>query len=273
MKERFSVSKLQDTKYLLNDQYHTSDKLNARIRLHVGFSTNDYGWFRWVFDHFHLEKECRVLELGSGPGDMWLENINRIPEGWEITLSDFSHGMVAKLHERLATQKHSLGFGVIDAQSIPFGDEVFDIVIANHCIYHFPDRLEAFSEIKRVLKSDGIFYATTVGKSHLLEMTELVARFGTGIEDNFKHEENPFTLESGAAQLSASFSEVEAHRFPDSLLVNEAAPLVDFIFSTARLEMDERLRADFTAFTESEILKNGGAIRIQKDSGIFISVN
>jgi len=257
------VSKLQDTEYLLNDQYHTSDKLNARIRLHVGFSTNDYGWFRWVFDHFHLENEYRVLELGSGPGDMWLENINRIPGDWEITISDFSHGMAAQSHERLKAHKPPLGFGVIDAQSIPFGDEVFDIVIANHCIYHFPDRLKAFSEIKRVLRSDGIFYATTVGESHLQEMTELAARFGTGIEDNFKHEENPFTLESG--------EDVETHRYPDSLLVNEVTPLVDFIFSTARLGMDERLRADFTAFIESELLNNGGAIRIQKDSGIFIS--
>jgi ubiquinone/menaquinone biosynthesis C-methylase UbiE len=266
------LSKLQDAKYLLNDQYHSSDKLNARIRLHDGFSTNDYGWFRWVFDHFHLKDEYRVLELGSGPGDLWLENIKRIPKDWEITLSDFSPGMAGQVQERLVVYEHHLNFGIIDAQDIPFGDECFDIVIANHCIYHFPDRLKAFSEITRVLKPNGIFYTTTVGKNHLQEMSEMAARFGTAIEDNFKHEENPFTLESGETQLRAWFADVETHRYPDSLLVNEATPLVDFIFSTARLGMDESLRADFTTFIESEISNNGGAIRIQKDSGIFISV-
>lgn len=43
------MSKLQDQKYLLSDQYRNASNLNARIQLHQRFSTNTYGWFRWVF--------------------------------------------------------------------------------------------------------------------------------------------------------------------------------------------------------------------------------
>jgi SAM-dependent methyltransferase len=290
------VTKLQDPKYLLNDQYKTVDKLNARIHLHAGFSTNNYGWFKWVFDHYNLSDECCILELGCGPGDLWLENRVRIPAGWDIHLSDFSAAMVAKARGRLAGHPHPFTFGIIDAQTIPYENGRFDAVIANHCIYHFPDRPKAFSEIRRVLKSTGIFYSTTIGMGHLREMTELTARFDTAIEDAFiedvfiedafiedafiedvfiedafKNEENPFTLDNGAAQLRSWFSDVQIHRYLDELLVTEAVPLVEYILSTVQFGLDERKRAGFTAFIESEIEANGGMFRIQKDSGMFIS--
>lgn len=75
------MSKIDDPEYLLNQQYHNADKLNARIRLHAEFSTNPYGWLQWVFDHFDLPKYARILELGCGPGNLWLENQARIHLG------------------------------------------------------------------------------------------------------------------------------------------------------------------------------------------------
>lgn len=69
-------------------QYRTSVNLDARMALHARFSTNPYPWMRWVFDHFALPAECRVLELGCGTGALWAANRERIPAGWDITLSD-----------------------------------------------------------------------------------------------------------------------------------------------------------------------------------------
>ena len=90
------MHKLNDPDYLLNEQYQDAGNLNARIRLHIEFSTNKYGWFPWVFDRYDLPEKCRILELGCGPGDLWGENMHRISPGWEITLSDFSPGMLEK---------------------------------------------------------------------------------------------------------------------------------------------------------------------------------
>src|SRR5258706_10720793 len=147
------MSKIADQDYLLNQQYRDASNLNARIQLHVRFSQNTYGWHRWVFDQLKASPQSRVLELGCGPGRLWSENAARIPPGWEITLSDFSPGMIAEAQRNLASAGHSFAFERVDAQSIPFADASFDMVIANHMLYHVPGRPEALAEIPRVLRS------------------------------------------------------------------------------------------------------------------------
>jgi hypothetical protein len=44
------------------------------VDLHARFSTNTYGWQRWLFDHFSLPAGSQVLELGCGPDLLWSEN-------------------------------------------------------------------------------------------------------------------------------------------------------------------------------------------------------
>ncbi len=63
-------SEKTDPNYLLTDQYKTADNLTARAQLHVRFSTNKYGWQRWLFDQFDFPAHARIIEFGSGPG--WL---------------------------------------------------------------------------------------------------------------------------------------------------------------------------------------------------------
>ena len=56
------MSKLSDQGFLLTDQYKNASNLEARIQLHQRFSTNTYGWTRWVFDQFDLPPVCRILD-------------------------------------------------------------------------------------------------------------------------------------------------------------------------------------------------------------------
>ena len=265
------MSEINDQDYLREKQYRDASNLNARIRLHVEFSTNKYGWFRWVFDQYELPTRASVLELGCGPGDLWLENISRIPKGWQITLSDFSTGMLAQVREKLSILARPINFELIDAQSIPYEDNQFDIVIANHFLYHVPDRSKALSEIRRVLKPGGQFYATTIGVNHMKELPELVARFDPENGAFLKSDEIPFNMENGEAQIRKYFSEVEQRRYQDDLRISDADVLVNYIFSGMRLGLNASQRDDLTAFIRQEMAANGGLINIQKDSGIFIA--
>src|SRR5438128_5363777 len=97
-------------------------------------------------------------------------DISRIPAEWDITLSDFSQGMLDEARQRLRESPHQFVFAVVDAQAIPYPDQVFAAVIANHMLYHVPDRPTALAEIRRVLKPGGHFYASTVGVNHLREL-------------------------------------------------------------------------------------------------------
>ena len=42
-----------------------------------------------------------------------------------------------------------------DATKLPFSDETFDVVIANHILEHIPEDIKALKEFNRVLKKDG----------------------------------------------------------------------------------------------------------------------
>jgi ubiquinone/menaquinone biosynthesis C-methylase UbiE len=257
-----------DRQYLLTKQYHNAANLNDRIQLHARFSTNTDGWHPWIFGQLKIAPRSRVLELGCGPGRLWMENSTRILSDWEITLSDFSSGMLEEAHHNLASTGHAFSFEVVDAQSIPFADASFDAVIANHMLYHVPDRPKALSEIRRVLRPSGRFYASTVGAAHLREIGELVWRFDQRIVFGIGDEGN-FTLESGAQQIAPFFSSVVLHRYADALIVTEAEPLIAYILSGrvgAALEGDRV--AEFAAFVQRELAQQG-AIHVTKDSGLF----
>ena len=81
--------------------------------------------------------------------------------------------MLATSHDALAPT-NQFTFHVADAQSLPFADATFDGAIANHMLYHVPDRAKALGELRRILKPNGILFAATNGERHLTEIGELL---------------------------------------------------------------------------------------------------
>ncbi len=257
------MSGIADQQYLLNKQYRNSSNLQARIDLHARFSTNTYGWFRWIVDHLQLPSQAYVLELGCGPGLLWRENLGRIPAGWDITLSDFSPGMLQQARDNLRDAGRPFTFAVVDAQDIPFADDSFDAVIANHMLYHVPDRPRAFAEIRRVLRPNGRLYATTNGEAHLQELEALLPK------DEFDFSHAPFDLENGRAQLAPWFPTITLHRYDDALVVTETEPLIAYLLSMrAASGLSDAERTAVTERVERELAARG-VIRITKDSGLF----
>jgi ubiquinone/menaquinone biosynthesis C-methylase UbiE len=265
------MSKLSDQAFLLNDQYKDASNLDARIRLHLRFSTNKYGWMRWVFDQLDLLPACRILDLGCGPADLWVENLDRISAGWEITLSDFSPGMVTQAQENLRNSGRPFAFEIVDAQFIPYDDASFDAVIANHMLYHMPDRAKALAEMRRVLQPGGRLFTSTVGEMHTQELFEIIGRFDP--EGKFQHEVPSFTLENGAEQLAPWFSKITLHRYEDDLEITETEPLIAYVMSMVEAKSvfaDDKL-SQLIAYTKEQIVTHG-AVHITKDSGMFAAI-
>jgi len=263
-----------DYNHLRTNQYRDATNLNARIALHERFSTNPYGWQRWIFDHLALRPDSRVLELGCGPGLLWVENLHRIPAACQITLTDFSPGMIAEAQRNLSRSRHNFRFEVVDAQSIPYEAGSFDVVIANHMLYHVPDREAALSESQRVLRPGGRFYASTIGRDHLREIPELVHRFDPSIVFHTGELTRGFGLENGRAQLARWFSQITLYRYEDALVITEAGPLVAYIMSglnSASTALSDDKLAAFARFVETELAQHG-AIHVTKASGMFEAV-
>jgi ubiquinone/menaquinone biosynthesis C-methylase UbiE len=261
---------ITDREYLLTGQYRDASNLNARSQLHECFSVNRYGWHRWIFDQFQLSPESRILELGCGPGGLWGPNVGRISPGWAVTLSDFSPGMVQEARSNLQASQRHFEYAVIGAQSLPFGDASHDVVIANHMLYHVPDRARALAEIRRILKPGGRFYASTIGTTHMQELDDLVCRFAGRSDPAGEDLCEAFALENGLDQIAQWFSGVTLCRYEDALVVTEAAPLVAYILSSNTwwsTPIHDR-KAELARFVEQELALHG-AIRVTKDSGLF----
>ena len=265
------MSRFTDPQYLKDDQYRDSKNLNVRVVIHQRYSTNPYGWFKWVFDHLEiLPDSARILELGCGHGNLWKENASRIPAGWNVTLSDLSPGMVDAAWRNLIVTGRAFKFEEINALSIPYEAENFDAVIANHMLYHLPDRPKALAEIKRVLKPAGCLFATTVGEEHLKEMNAWLSRVSEDRLSAISH--LPFLLENGAEQLQAFFGTVRMDRYSDDLEVTEIEPIIAYIrsgFSSPDLIESELAKLQNELEME---LEEKGKIFISKDSGLFTAV-
>lgn len=265
------MSKFTDQQYLKTDQYRDSSNLDARVMIHRRFSTNSYGWFKWVFDVVAKTPDnARILELGCGPGYLWKENISRIPAGWNVTLSDLSSGMLDAAWRNLVVTGRAFKFEEIDAQSIPYKDETFDAIVANHMLYHVPDRPKAIAEIKRVLKPAGRLITTTVSENHMKEMMDWFRQ--VHISKSWESFANSFTLESGLVQLQPFFSEIRLSRYEDNLHITEIEPIMAYIHSSIRVsELAEEELTKLQLDLEKE-LKEKGRIFISKDSGLFEAV-
>ncbi|MFP4344335.1 MAG: class I SAM-dependent methyltransferase [Anaerolineales bacterium] len=255
----------------LVEQYRRAGNLDKRVSLHARFSLNPYPWQRWIFDHLRLPERARILELGAGTGALWRENLERLPETWEVVLTDFSPGMLRQAAQNLAERPQPFTFRVADAQSLPFETKGFDAVIANHMLYHVPDRERAFAEIRRVLKIGGHFYASTVGEGHMYELWELAEDLAPGVHARSRATTANFTLENGLPQLERWFADVRLHRYEDALVVTEAEPLIAYVLSSQSFldsVLDPDRQSAFRALVERRIAGEG-RVRITKVSGLF----
>ena len=258
-----------DPEYLKNEQYSGSSNLRTRIKLHELFSTNPYGWHRWVFDRFRLPDIATVLDVGCGSAALWRKNLERVPSGWTVVLADFSSGMLRDAVNALGEDAERFTTVACDARALPLRDEAFDAVIANHMLYHVPDRPAALSEIRRVLRSDGTFFASTVGLNHLQEVDRLVAWRRPGPSEF--ETASKFGLENGAGQLGHHFATVDVETYDDSLEVTDVAPLLDYIGSMPlEVELDDSDLREIAWRAERKIATNG-SFHITKSSAIFIA--
>src|SRR6478672_4832583 len=96
----------------------------------------------------------RSLEIGAGTGYFSL-NLLQAGAVREATCTDISPGMI----RTLSANAERLGLDVrtarADAESLPFGDESFDLVLGHAVLHHLPDLRRAFDEFHRVLRPGG----------------------------------------------------------------------------------------------------------------------
>ena len=251
----------------LSMQYKNATNISARIRLHRDYSVNKEGWFPWLFSNLHLKSGMKVLELGAGNGALWSQNIDKVPAGVNIILSDISEGMLADAKNEIG-DKPEFQYAVIDAQKIPFADDTFDLVIANHMLFYCDDISKALSEICRVLKPGASLVCSTYSKRHMREITDLVQSFNSNIVLSSTNLYERFGLDNGKQILSKFFSDVTCKKYHDAIEISEATPIILYILS-CHGNQNEILLNHYQEFKQYVEQKVSGGFSITKDAGFF----
>lgn len=156
--------------------YVQEDTLSIRIGLHEKYSVNRQGFDNWIFEHYRIRPDMHILELGCGTGKVWRGREHILPKGVSILLTDLSPLMIEMTRKELG-EHPAFSFGLADIQHIPFENEIFDMVIANHMLYHVPDLDRGIAEVHRVLKPGGTFCASTIGEHSMRELQDIYQLF------------------------------------------------------------------------------------------------
>ncbi len=106
-----------------------------------------------------------VLEIGVGSG---IDSAEFLRNGANVIGVDFSPLAIRSAKELFREAELEGQLALTDAAHIPFKDEEFDAVYCFGVIHHIPDVRSVLLEVKRVLKSNGIFMGMVYNKDSLL---------------------------------------------------------------------------------------------------------
>lgn len=269
------IMKFTAQKEKIITQYADDSNLQRRINIHA-YSTAETPWMQWVFDRLEISGGMKILEIGCGNALLWRENIDRIPENTEIYLTDYSQGMVESAENLLSEfkrQTDSRGikfrFGTADANDLKICGK-YDLVIANHVLYHVRERGRLLERVHDLLNDGGRFCCTTIGQQHMEELNRMLSEFSSEIQSPFFEMFNEFTLENGGELLQRVFDRVQREEQDSNLIVDDARAIYDYVYSypgNVKEILDNR-GGDFITMIRDKIEKEG-AMFIRKSQGIF----
>ncbi len=96
-----------------------------------------------------------ALEIGAGTGYFGL-NLMQVGTIERLTATDISSGMLDSLKASASALGLDVTTTVTEAESLPFADESFDLVLGHAVLHHIPDLPAAFTEFHRVLRPGGM---------------------------------------------------------------------------------------------------------------------
>jgi demethylmenaquinone methyltransferase/2-methoxy-6-polyprenyl-1,4-benzoquinol methylase len=112
----------------------------------------DRYWRRYMVRKAALPKGGRLLDVGTGTGDIALEALRRDPT-LSVTAMDFSFRMMQVGRRRPSGQK--VFWCHADALQLPFPDATFDAVASGYLVRNVIDIRQAFEEQMRVVRPGG----------------------------------------------------------------------------------------------------------------------
>ncbi|MBC8099942.1 MAG: class I SAM-dependent methyltransferase [Armatimonadetes bacterium] len=219
-------------------QYATDERIRIRQEIHEKYSVPKIDFPDWVLSNFKWRGTERVLDVGSGAG-MYYPSLKRASSEINYHGADLSTGMLLK-HPAYVTPTDTVLLA--DAQHLPYTNHSFDVIMANHMLYHVSDIDAALQEFRRVLKPDGALLIATNSTQSMPELQVLMRRAIILLTRSGASQVQPpvpasdlFALENGSRQLARHFYAVVRYDLPSALVFTDIEPLMAYLESTRDL--------------------------------------
>lgn len=264
---------------IVRKQYETDESLRIRQEIHNTYTVPQVDYVQWVIASLKWRGDEQVLDIGSGAGSYYEALKQKAPDV-AYTGLDTSAGML---------QKHPAKSECInaDALELPFADDCFDVIMANHMMYHLPDIDTAITEFRRVLKPEGVLMVATNSTQSMPELQVLMRRAillltrtaGTQVRPPVPASDL-FALENGSRKLSHYFYAVVRHDLPSKLLFPDTEPLMRYLESTRSLrepQLPEDVNWDDVMMIMSQqathLVNHLGEMSINKLAGVLLATD
>lgn len=99
-----------------------------------------------------LRSNRRVLDVAAGNGNASLAAARRFAE---VVSTDYVGALLERGRERAAADRLEITFREADAESLPFADESFDVVLSTFGVMFTPNHAQAAKELARVCRRGG----------------------------------------------------------------------------------------------------------------------
>jgi len=193
--------------------------------------------------------DLRILDIGCGTGNH-TDLLQKLTQA-QVYGVEPSAGMLEKARRK----NNHITFKIGQADHIPFNDDFFDFVYMTDVIHHIPDMKAMFSEIWRVLKSEG--KGCIVTQSHQQIEARPIARYfpGTARVDKSRYPDIDEIIEAARGQ---GFTQTERETFSEETVELDASYL-ELVrkkgYSMLHLISDEEYLAGLRAL--EQMLGNG----------------
>ena len=270
----------QDTPDLRSTSPHAAGNWHIRQQTHDQYTFPKVDFVEWVMHHVALQGDENLLDLGCGTGRYYNYIHTNYPDV-TYTGIDTANDMTAE-HPAPSRIIHS------PMDEIPFEDDTFDVVMANHVMYYAANVVDVVKEAQRVLKPNGLFVASTSSVTTTPQFRELFRRAillvsPPGASRDVKvpgglHQR--FALENGSRLLAKHYFAVVRHDLPGAFVFDEVDPIMDYLESmrdTREPQLPENISWDQVMLIMREQLTNLiltlDKLVVDKLTGVLIATN
>ncbi len=183
----------------------------------------DIRWRKQVIQLARLNQKSRLLDVGTGTGDLAREALAQFPQA-NVVAADFTLEMM-----RVGQKNGVLNFSSADALRLAFKDSLFDAVVSGFLMRNVIDLQKALQEQYRVLRNGGriVILDTTRPRKNILSpfiwmhmhvIIPALGRLLTGVSEAYQYlpetTEGFVTAEELASRMAAvGFKKINYERF------------------------------------------------------------